>query len=136
MAKKTSKVKPKKTVKKAVRKSSKVGVLAQDKISFDYIKSSQFRVIRVDGAHGGITPKGHVIQMAFFSERQPIPKRETYKLEKGRLSKLIAKEERNAIIREVEVEALIDIETAKTIVKWLEDKIQQAENLRKQLNVK
>ncbi len=74
--------------------------------------------------------------MALFSERQPIPKKETYKLEKGRLGERTAKEERDAIIREVEIEALIDIETAKRIAEWLRDKIEQAENLRKRFKIK
>ena len=136
MTKKAPIVRSKKTAKKAVKKSRKTGVPIQDKASFDYIKSNQFRVIHVDGAHGGITPRGHSIQMALFSERAPIPKRETYKLEEGRLGERIAKEERDAIIREVEVEALIDLETAKIIVEWLKGKIKQAENLMRKFEVK
>ena len=125
MAKKTSKVKSKKMAKKAVSKKEVLKILEKGKINFDYIKSYQFRVIRVDGAHGGITPKGQAIQMALFSERQPIPRKETYRLKEGRLGEKIkeATEQREAIIREVEVEALMDLETAKAISKWLEIKI-------------
>ena len=136
MAKKTSKVRSKKTAKKGANKSSKARVSTQGTISFDYIKSNQFRVVRVDGAHGGIAPNGHTIQMALFSERAPIPKRETYRLEEGKLGDRIAKEERDAIIREVEVEALIDLETAKRVAEWLRDKIEQAENLRRKFESK
>jgi len=136
MAKKTSKIKSKKIPKKTVKKTSKVEVLTQNRVSFDYIKSNQFRVIHVDGAHGGITPKGHVIQMALFSERAPIPRRETYKLQEGKLGERTEKVERDAIIREVEVEALIDIETAKRIAEWLKEKIEQAENLKREFESK
>jgi len=97
-------------------------------IKFDYIKSNQFRVIHVDGAHGGVSPKG-LIQMAFFSERAPIPKRETYSLEQGKLGQRKKVEQRDAIVREVEVETLIDLQVAKVIVQWLGEKIKQAENL-------
>ena len=124
----------KKAAKRAVKKVKKPKVVAKDEINFDCIKSNQFRVIRVDGAHGGIVPGANGIQMAFFSERRAIPKRETYKLKNGRLDKLLATEKRNAIIREVE--ALIDLRTAKVIVEWLEEKIEQAENLQRELKVK
>lgn len=99
-------------------------------INFDYIKSNQFRVIHVDGAHGGVSPKG-LIQMAFFSERLPIPKQETYALEQGKLGKRKKVKQRTALIREVEVETLIDLQVAKVLVKWLAERIEQAERLTK-----
>lgn len=133
MAKKKSKEKSQKSAKKAVKKSSKPKVPGKDTISFDYIKSNYFRVIRVDGAHGGIAPKAHVIQMALFSERRPIPKKETFRLKEGQLGEQIDRIERDTIIREVEVEALVDLDTAKSISKWLEDKIQLMTKLEEKL---
>ena len=108
------------------RQSSKL----HSEINFDYIKSNQFRVIHVDGAHGGVSPKG-LIQMAFFNERAPIPTRETYALEQGKLGKRKKVEQREAIVREVEVETLIDLQVARVIVQWLREKIDQAERLTK-----
>jgi len=131
MARKTPKHKAKRTSTKPAKKSGKLKKAT--KISFDYIKSNQFRVVHVDGAHGGIAPSGHTIQMALFSERAPIPKRETYKLEASVLGDRIARVERDAIIREVEIEALMDLNTAKRIVGWLEAKIHAAEELQKEL---
>ena len=133
MAKKTSKVKSKKMAKKAVSKKEVLKILEKGKINFDYIKSNQFRVVRVDGAHGGIAPNGHTIQMALFSERAPIPKRETYKLEQGKLGERTAVEQRDALIREVEIEALVDLNTARRIVNWLQDKSDMAAKLKKQV---
>lgn len=102
-------------------------------ISFDYIKSNQFRVVHVDGVHGGVSPNGRSLQMSIFSERSPIPKREEYKLDAGRLGERIAKEERDAIIREVEVELLVSMDVAKRIVKWMEEKIKQLESIQEEL---
>jgi hypothetical protein len=104
-------------------------------INFDYIKSNHFRVIHVDGVHGGVSPKG-LIQIAFFSERLPIPQSEIYELNQGSLGKRTSVEERKAMIREVEVETLIDLQLAKVIVKWIEEKIVQAESLRKEIENK
>jgi len=104
-------------------------------VSFDYIKSNQFRVIRVDGVHGGVTPRGNTIQMALFSERTPIPQRETHEIvvsdEKGgKLGKMIKAVKRDAfMVREVEVEALMDLTISKAIHAWLGRKIEEAEKL-------
>lgn len=101
-------------------------------IRFYYLKSNQFRVVHVDGAHGGITPRGH-IQMALFSERAPIP-RETVQNEKGKeiLEKRV---QRNGLIREVEIEAILTLETAKVLKTWLDQRIQSLEELRKKMEV-
>ena len=62
---------------------------SQPMIAFDYIKGNFFRVIHADGVLGGSTPSGN-IHMAFFSDRQPIPKREVYGLKPdGSLGDLI-----------------------------------------------
>jgi hypothetical protein len=124
--KKKKSIGPEKAASKNDRKPEKLPI----EIKFDYIKSNQFRVIHVDGAHGGVSPKG-LIQMAFFSERAPIPKRETYSLEQGKLGPRTKVEQRDAIVREVEVETLIDLQVAKVIVQWLGEKIEQAEKLAK-----
>lgn len=128
MAKKNSKTKSVST-KKTAGKSS---MSEKPTVSFDYIKSNQFRVIRVDGVHGGVSPKGNVIQMALFSERAPIPKRETYRIENGKLRERTASEQRDAFIREVEVEVLVDLATAKAMHKWLGEKIESAEQIGKE----
>lgn len=132
MAKKATK----KTAKKKSSKTSKslAGRTVKElrQVSFDYIKSNAFRVIRVDGIHGGVGPKLNSIQMALFSERQAIPQREIYSIKDGKLGDLEKKEGRNAIIREVEVEAIIDIETAMAIRDWLSEKIEIIDKLRSQ----
>ena len=101
------------------------------KITFHYIKSNQFRVIHVDGVHGGPSPRGQ-LQMAFFNERLPIPQQVTHTVDEARelgpevLDERIGKE---GIVREVEVELLLNLDVAKSIHKWLGDKIGQVEKL-------
>lgn len=95
------------------------------KIRFDYIKSNLFRVIHADGAHGGVTTNG-LIQMAVYSERLPIPQSTVHELKAdGTLSEEIRDERvaRQAIIREVEVEVLLNSATAKALLKWLTDQV-------------
>ena len=133
MARKTKKVKANKSSKQPSRKPIIAELDSPASISFDYIKSNFFRVVRVDGAYGGIGPKANTIQMALFSERQAIPKKETYTVKKGRLADLQSKEGRDAIIREVEIEAIVDIDTAKVIREWLDNKIQTLEQIRQEI---
>jgi hypothetical protein len=103
------------------------------RIRFDYIKSNCFRVIRVDGAHGSPTPKGDAIQIALFSERNPIPQSEEYAItEQGNLGERLAQKTRGAIVREVEVEAILSIEMARLIEQWLHDKIAMIEKAKRQ----
>ncbi len=139
MAKKTQKVKGARRAKAGSARKENVSapealnIAKATRISFDYIKSTQFRVVRVDGVHGGIAPNANTIQMALFSERAPIPKRETFKLKQGRLGDIITREQRDAIIREVEIEALMDLSTAKRVANWLNEKIHAAEELQKEI---
>ena len=100
-------------------------------IRFDYIKSNFFRVVHADGVHGGITGKGGV-QIGFFSERKPIPKTETYRIQDGHLAERVREESRDAIVREVEVEVLMNMQMAKSLYDWLGDKLESFEQLAKE----
>lgn len=97
-------------------------------IRFDYIKSNFFRVVHADGVHGGVTAKGG-LQVAFFSERKPLPKTETYRIHQGHVGECVGAEIREAIVREVEVEVLMNLSMAKAMYQWLGDKIESAEKL-------
>jgi len=101
------------------------------KVRFHYIKSNHFRVIHVDGAHGGITPTG-MIQVAFHNDRSPIPQQVVSTVhENGTLGREIAEERvsRDGVVREVEVEAIMSLDTARALRKWLDEKIQSLEDL-------
>jgi len=101
-------------------------------IRFDYIKGNYFRAIHVDGAFGGSSPRGD-IRMSVWNERWPIPQQMVYRLgdEGGVTDELREKRiGRDAVIREVEVELVMDLEVAKNIRKWLDDKIKKAEDVR------
>ena len=100
----------------------------EPRVRFHYLKSTQFRVIHADGAIGGITPTGK-IHVSFYSERSPIPRETVQKInpEDGSLGDIIHEETviREGIIREMDFDVLMDIQTAKNVCKWLDDKIKQ-----------
>lgn len=103
-----------------------------EQVRFFYIKSNHFRVVHVDGAHGGLTPSG-LIQMALFNDRIPIPQQTLHPVTVTDAGKKLGAElqdervARDGIVREVEVEALMAISVAKTLHTWLGDKIAEWE---------
>lgn len=113
----------------------------QDKntISFDYIKSNHFRVIRINGAWGGISPSEDQIHMSIYSERWPIPKRTVYALlDKNQMGEEIVEDRvsRNAIVREVEAHLIMSIGAAKRIREWLDEKITNYDKMVKERGYK
>jgi hypothetical protein len=115
--------------------------LESKKVRYDYIKSNYFRVIHVDGIFGGNTPRPGIIQMAVWNERWPIPKQTSYeiipepKMEAGKIGKEIFEErvQRSAVGREVEVQLIMNIETAKTMQEWLGKHIKEYERMKEKV---
>jgi hypothetical protein len=108
--------------------------LEEKRANYDYIKSNYFRVIHVDGIFGGNSPRVGKIQMAIWNERWPIPRQAVYKIEQdGKIGAEIPEERlaRNAIVREVEAQLLMDIGTAKAMRDWLGNKIAEFEKIKK-----
>lgn len=108
------------------------------KVKFDYIKSNFFRVIHADGVWGGIGPTLNDIKMVFFNERPAIPQQVTHEIKDGVLGEEIKEERvsRNSIIREVEVNVIMNIHVARAVKKWLEDKINAIEHLEREIQEK
>jgi len=107
--------------------------LEKKRVKFDYIKGNYFRIIHVDGVHGGIGPRGSIF-MSVWNERWPIPKQTSHEIsDEGTVGKEIESERvvRDAVVREVEIGLIIDIETAKQIRDWLTDKIDKIESATK-----
>ena len=102
------------------------------KISFDYIKSPLHRVVFASGALGGPNPALDKVVMSLYSERLAIPSRETFQLtDEGRLDDTTKqRESRDAIIREVEVTAMLDVKTAQALHEWLGQQIKKIEELK------
>lgn len=94
-------------------------------IKFDYIKSPTFRTVHADGVWGGITPRGY-INLGFYSERAPFPRQTTHIMSDQQTLGGEIREERDgrdAIIRELECNVIIDVEFAESLIKWLRGKI-------------
>lgn len=85
--------------------------------------SNNFRELHVDGAYGGLTPKG-MVNINFYAERLSIPKSTDYKIESQKLIKIADSEDsKKGIIREFETGVYMTFETAKELHKWLGEQI-------------
>lgn len=99
-------------------------------VNFHYQKSGQYRVVHADGAWGGLTPKLGVF-LAFFSERPPIPTLITHSVtSKGELGPEIAQEVKEGLLREVEVGVILDEAVARSLVSWLQDRLNDIGQIR------
>lgn len=87
-----------------------------------YIKGNFFRVVHADGAYGGTTPSAN-INIAFYSERPAIPR-----VTKG--DEVV--ETRGGIVRELETNVVMDINTAINLYRWLGGRL---EHLRDRLSI-
>lgn len=99
-----------------------------DTINFDYIKSSQFRVVYADGAF--LALNAHGVSISFFSERQPIPRRTVHKVNPdGTVGDEIAEQRvvRDAVIRDTESAVIMTIDTAKRVREKLDEVIKKFE---------
>jgi hypothetical protein len=95
-------------------------------MEFDLIKSNFFRVVKCDGAFGGLAPNGS-IHMGVYSERNPFPRKVVHSIEQGHLGPEILerRETRKAIVRELEVDVVLDIAGAMVLRQWLDSRIEQ-----------
>lgn len=103
--------------------------LEANRVRFDYIKSNFFRVVHIDGAFGGISPRGDHILMTVWNERGPIPKQTVHEIsDSGVVGQEIMEDRitREAIVREVETQLVMDISVAEQVVAWLNVKIELA----------
>jgi hypothetical protein len=105
-------------------------------IQFHFIKSHLFRVIYAEGAVGGVSPKG-LIQMTLFNERVAIPNLTVVEgtPEAGGLrpgKEIMAKREgKNGIVRELEAEIMMSLQSAKSLHTWLGNHIATLEQMEK-----
>jgi hypothetical protein len=102
--------------------------------SFHYLKSRQFRVIHVDGAHGGPMPNGRGLNVALFSERGPLPQSTHHPVgPHGELlpEDLAARVTKQGAVREVEVMLAMDLSTAEAVHQWLGQQIEQLRDVQR-----
>lgn len=121
MAKKKKAAKKKATPKRVAKAK------LPSKIDINYIKTSDYRTFHVDGVFGGITPSGKM-NLILFTQRGVIPQKVTREIsEEGFLGGRVAKEGKTGIVREIEAGLVMDLDIAKSLRDWIDDKLKTFE---------
>ena len=101
---------------------------ANAKLRFRYIKSYGFRTVKVDGAIGGFTPRGEIF-MSLYTERPQIPDEQEYDVtEAGSLKLSQDVIEKQGVIREVALSAVMRPEIAVALRNWFDERIKEFES--------
>lgn len=95
----------------------------ETRIPVNYQKSRNFRVVLAEGCFGGISPRG-VIRSAFYNERSAIPQDGEITIRDGQAVTETVTNAREGLVREVEVEVVMDLTTALSYHVWLSEKLE------------
>lgn len=98
---------------------------SQRKIRFEYTKTGSYRSYHVDGAYGGVTPRGK-ISVDFYTEKFPTPTTTEHILaEDGTIGAETGRESTPAITRQIEAGIVLDMDAAVSLRNWLNGKIEE-----------
>jgi hypothetical protein len=102
-------------------------------ISFKYIFKYDYNPVYVNGAHGGVSPRGEIIAN-FYLERQPLPNEISHAINQdGSIgTDVVAMEPANlsnTIVRFVSSGVVLNYQNAKVMHSWLGEKITELEKL-------
>lgn len=105
------------------------------KIKYKYIFSKDYNPIYVNGAYGGVTPKGEIMA-SFYLERFGIPFSHTYMVdEEGKLGERPIQTNpddlEKSLVRFVQSGIVLNYRDARIIHKWLGEKIVELGKLMK-----
>ena len=96
-----------------------------DQITFEFVRSPQFRVVHSNGAWGGIT-LNQELSVTFYSERAALPQRVSHHVASdGVVGPEVKREGTFNIQRECEIEVLMSMQNAVNLHRWLGNRIDE-----------
>ena len=112
--------------------AKKKSATKRESITFKYEISPNYTTYAITGAYGGPNPHGDIV-INLFSEQQPVPLEETYKItEDGTLGEVIKSEKNNdLVVRNVMFAISVKPSVARAIADWIIDKVEQIEKASK-----
>jgi hypothetical protein len=112
------------------KENARVDVQSPPKtVDVNYIKTAGYRSYYVDGIFGGVTPT-LMIYMELFLQRQVTPQIIEHEVgPEGRLGKELKRVGKQGIVREIEAGIVMNLETAKILRNWLDDRIKQLDRI-------
>ena len=96
--------------------------------TFKYIFTYDYNPLYVNGAHGGVTPRGELV-VNFYQERMPLPNAITHELNpNGTIGKETAVEPEDlnrSLVRYVSTGVVVNQQTARELHFWLGEKLRE-----------
>jgi len=104
-------------------------------MKFKYIFTYDYNPVYVNGAHGGITPRGELV-MNFYLERQPLPSSITHEITPagtiGAETEVEPSDLGRSLVRQVINGVVLNYNTARELHYWLGEKVKELEALEQQ----
>jgi len=98
--------------------------------TFKYIFTYDYNPDYINGAHGGVTPRGELV-VNFYQERQPLPNAITHELNpSGHIGGEVAVEPEDlnkSLVRFVSNGIVVNYQTARDLHFWLGEKLKEME---------
>jgi hypothetical protein len=99
-------------------------------VTFKYIFNYAYNPVYVNGAHGGISPRGELV-MNFYLERPPLPDEITHELNpNGTIGDVVAEAPdnlKNSMVRFIDNGVILNYESARNIHFWLGERLKELE---------
>ena len=115
-------------------KTSRRPHVSKDKpqITFKYIFTYDYNPLYVNGAHGGVSPRGELV-VNFYLERPPLPNAISHEInQNGTIGSEASVEPRDlnaSLVRYVSTGVVLSHQTARDLHSWIGDKIRELEAL-------
>jgi len=104
----------------------------KNEMTFKYIFQYDYNPIYVNGAHGGISPRGELV-MNFYLERQPLPNSIAHEITAagtiGPETDVEPSDLSRSLVRQVINGVVVNYQTARELHYWLGEKLKEMEAL-------
>jgi hypothetical protein len=103
-------------------------------IAFKYIFNYTYNPVYVNGAHGGISPRGELV-VNFYLERPPLPAEIRHEINaNGTIGEVSGEEPHNlgnSMVRFVDSGVILNYESARNLHFWLGERLKEMEAIEK-----
>lgn len=103
-----------------------------NEMTFKYIFQYDYSPVYVNGAHGGVSPRGELV-MNFYLERQPLPNALSHEITPagtiGAETSVDPSDLGRSLVRQVINGVVVNYQTARELHYWLGEKVKEMEAL-------
>lgn len=103
-------------------------------LTFKYIFNYAYNPVYVNGAHGGVSPRGELV-MNFYLERPPLPEEIKHEINaNGTIGEVTTEEPRDlssSMVRYVDNGVILNYESARNLYFWMGERLKEMESIEK-----